>query len=45
LEKLLSDPALRTRLGAEGMQRAAEFTWDRAAHSTLAVLHRISSSG
>jgi glycosyltransferase involved in cell wall biosynthesis len=43
LEKLLSDAALRTRLGAEGMQRASEFTWDRAADSTLAVLRRISS--
>lgn len=44
LEKLLSDPALRTRLGAEGMQRAAEFTWRRAAKSTLEVLRRIAAS-
>ena len=41
LEKLLSDAALRTRLGAAGMQRAAEFTWERAAASTLEVLRRI----
>jgi len=43
LETLLSDPALRTRLGAEGMRRAAEFTWERSAVATLAVLRRIGS--
>jgi glycosyltransferase involved in cell wall biosynthesis len=43
MEKLLSDAALRTRLGAAGMQRAGEFTWDRAAKSTLDVLRRIAS--
>src|SRR5207245_2861470 len=36
LETLLSDPALRTRLGAEGMRRAADFTWERSAVATLA---------
>src|SRR5438445_3811154 len=41
LETLLSDPALRTRLGAEGMRRAADFTWERSAVATLAVLRKI----
>lgn len=41
LEKLLSDPALRTTLGAAGMRRAAEFTWGRAADLTIKVLRRI----
>ncbi len=41
LEKLLSDPDLRTTLGAAGMRRAAGFTWERAAESTLEVLRRI----
>ncbi len=45
LETLLSDPALRTRLGAEGMRRAADFTWERSAVATLAVLRRIGSPG
>jgi glycosyltransferase involved in cell wall biosynthesis len=44
LEKLLIDAALRTRLGAEGMRRAADFTWERAAAITLDVLRRIGSS-
>lgn len=35
--KLLSDPALRERLGAAGRERAALFTWERTAHETLAV--------
>jgi glycosyltransferase involved in cell wall biosynthesis len=43
LETLLSDPALRTNLGAEGMRRAADFTWERSAVATLAVLRRIGS--
>jgi glycosyltransferase involved in cell wall biosynthesis len=41
LERLLSDAQLRHRLGEEGKSRAAEFTWDRAADRTLAVLRRI----
>jgi glycosyltransferase involved in cell wall biosynthesis len=43
LEKLLSDATLRTKLGAAGKRRAAEFTWERAASSTLEVLRRIGS--
>lgn len=41
LERLLSDTQLRKKLGDEGKRRAAEFTWDKAAEQTLAVLRRI----
>jgi glycosyltransferase involved in cell wall biosynthesis len=41
LELLLSDPALRAKLGVEGRRRAATFTWKAAAAQTLAVLRRI----
>jgi glycosyltransferase involved in cell wall biosynthesis len=45
LEKLLSDAALRKKLAEAGKRRAAEFTWERAAASTLEVLRRIGSKG
>jgi glycosyltransferase involved in cell wall biosynthesis len=45
LEKLLTDAALRTRLGEAGKERAAGFTWNRAAASTVDVLRRIGASG
>jgi glycosyltransferase involved in cell wall biosynthesis len=41
LERLLSDAQLRQKLGEEGKRRAADFTWDKAAEQTLAVLRRI----
>ena len=41
LERLLSDQALRQKLGEEGKRRSAEYTWDRAAEKTLEVLRRI----
>jgi glycosyltransferase involved in cell wall biosynthesis len=41
LEKMLSDPALRKKLAEAGRRRAAAFTWDKAAASTLEVLRRI----
>lgn len=41
VERLLSDPKLRSKLGEEGKRRAESFTWDRAAGQTLAVLKRI----
>ena len=44
LERLLSDGQLRQKLGDEGKRRAADFTWDRAAEQTLAVLRRIGSA-
>jgi glycosyltransferase involved in cell wall biosynthesis len=44
LERLLADAQLRQRLGEEGKRRAADFTWDRAAEQTLAVLRRIGTA-
>jgi glycosyltransferase involved in cell wall biosynthesis len=41
LEKLLSDSDLRRELGEAGKRRAAGFTWERAAASTLDILRRI----
>ena len=41
LERLLADEALRKNLGAEGIRRAAGYTWASAAAQTLDVLHRI----
>jgi glycosyltransferase involved in cell wall biosynthesis len=37
LGRLLGDPALRERLRAAGLLRAAEFSWERTARETLAV--------
>lgn len=37
LERLLADPALRERLRAAGLARAAAFSWERTARETLAV--------
>ncbi len=44
LERLLSDAQLRQKLGEEGKQRAADFTWEKAADQTLAVLRRIGTT-
>ena len=35
LESLTTDEALRRRLGDAGPRRAAEFSWNAAAHATL----------
>jgi alpha-1,3-rhamnosyl/mannosyltransferase len=35
MERLLLDPSLRADLSLRGVQRAAAFTWDRVAESTL----------
>jgi glycosyltransferase involved in cell wall biosynthesis len=45
LERLLADASLREKLGAAGRQRAAEFTWERAASKTRDVLRGIALSG
>jgi glycosyltransferase involved in cell wall biosynthesis len=37
VEKVIRDPAVRQELAAAGPRRAATFTWDRAAESTLDV--------
>jgi glycosyltransferase involved in cell wall biosynthesis len=44
LERLLSDAQLRLKLGEEGRRRATDFTWDRAAEQTLAVLRQIGTA-
>jgi alpha-1,3-rhamnosyl/mannosyltransferase len=37
LAEVLADPALRERLRAAGLARAAQFSWARTARETLAV--------
>src|SRR5260221_14783799 len=44
LEKVLSDSALRKKLGEGGKKRASAFTWDRAAAEKVEVLRRICSA-
>jgi glycosyltransferase involved in cell wall biosynthesis len=41
LERLLADAALREKLSAAGRRRAADFSWTRAAATTIEVLRRI----
>ena len=43
IERLLSDARLREKLSAAGKERAAQFTWERAASATRDVLRRIAS--
>lgn len=38
LNRLIADASLRARLSARGLQRAAEFSWDRTATAVRAVL-------
>jgi glycosyltransferase involved in cell wall biosynthesis len=40
LRELLTDDDLRSRLASMGLARAAGFTWERAAKTTAAALHR-----
>jgi glycosyltransferase involved in cell wall biosynthesis len=40
LLRLISDASLRSSLAAKGRQRAADFSWDRTAAQTLAVLRQ-----
>ena len=40
LERLLSDPTLAADLRERGLQRAAEFTWERTARLTLESYRR-----
>jgi glycosyltransferase involved in cell wall biosynthesis len=41
LTRLANDPALRAMLRIRGVERAARFSWERAAHKTLAVLEEV----
>ena len=43
LELALLDQDLRTRLIAQGRERAAEYSWRRAAEQLLAVYQRVAS--
>lgn len=45
LERLIVDPALALRLSAAGRERAARFSWTRAAEMTLACYRRTVHSG
>jgi glycosyltransferase involved in cell wall biosynthesis len=42
LTRVLTDPALRTRLGAASRARAADFSWEKAARETLRVYRALS---
>jgi glycosyltransferase involved in cell wall biosynthesis len=41
VSRLLGDPAERERFARRGRERAASFTWDRAAADTLSVYERV----
>lgn len=43
LERLVSDPPLRQRLGRIGRERVRRFSWERTAEETLAVLEEAAS--
>src|SRR5205814_2812490 len=40
VRRLVEDGELRERMGAAARERAAEFTWERTARETLALLER-----
>lgn len=42
---VLGDPDLQRRLVQDGLKRAAEFSWERCARETLAVLRNAAASG
>jgi glycosyltransferase involved in cell wall biosynthesis len=44
LERALLDPVLRTRLRADGLARAATFTWAGAAEALLSVYRRVGAA-
>ncbi|MGI8826077.1 MAG: glycosyltransferase family 4 protein [Chloroflexota bacterium] len=43
ITRMVTDPALRARLRQEGVRRASNFTWSRAARETLTVYARAAS--
>lgn len=45
MERLATDPALAERLTAAGYARLGDFSWDRAARDTLAVLEAAAEEG
>jgi glycosyltransferase involved in cell wall biosynthesis len=44
LNRVWHDPQLRRELSALGLQRAAEFSWERSAHETLLVYRQAAAS-
>jgi glycosyltransferase involved in cell wall biosynthesis len=44
LELMLSDASLRARLVEQGLQRASEYTWQRAAEQLLAVYTKVAAA-
>jgi glycosyltransferase involved in cell wall biosynthesis len=44
LRQLISNNELRQHLGAKGLKRAAEFSWNSTANQTLAVVHKAAQS-
>lgn len=45
LHRLITDEELRGELKARGLERAAQFSWPRCAHETLAVLKTAAQEG
>lgn len=43
LNRVLSDEKLKTELRGKGIQRAAQFSWERAARETLGVYRQVAS--
>jgi len=43
IRRVLDDGALRAELGAAGLERSRNFTWQRCARETLGVLERVGS--
>ena len=43
--RLLGDPALRARLGAAGIETAADYTWERRIDELEAFLERVALTG
>ena len=38
---VLDEGALRDKMGAKGFERVKQFTWERAAHQTMAVYREL----
>ncbi|MCX6021621.1 MAG: glycosyltransferase family 1 protein [Chloroflexi bacterium] len=45
MDRALGDPALLSDLRRRGLQRAAEFTWERVAHETVAIYRGVVAGG
>jgi glycosyltransferase involved in cell wall biosynthesis len=45
ITKVLSDPSLWAKLSQEGLARSNEFTWEKCARKTLAILDGVVNNG